>query len=88
MIDDGIHLLELLLVNVTISPSFALCLVDLSPSNTVELIRLTIMLLLFVSLFHHLCLDLRSLSTYTVHDLLSFGTEVGLRPFKAEVERW
>lgn len=86
MASNGIHIFELLLVDITVSPRLALRLIDLSTSNLVELIGHTVLLFLLASLFQHLGLDFSGLISYAIHDLLSLYAEIRFRPLEAEVE--
>lgn len=86
MSSDGIHLLELLLVNITVSARPALGLRNLPTTETVELVCLAIFVFLFGPLFYHLRFNLHSFFPYAVHDFLRLNTEVRFWALKAKIE--
>lgn len=86
MSSNGIHLFELLLMNIAISSRLALRLSNLPTTNTVELVRLAIFVFLFASLFYHLRFNLCSFFPYAIHDFLCLDTEVRLWALEAKVE--
>ena len=81
---NGVHLLEFLLVDITISPRFPLGFCKFSTTNTEELVGFIIFLILLGALLQQSCLDSSCFLAHVLHDFVGFFAEVGFWTMEAE----
>lgn len=86
MPSNRVHLLKLLHVHITISPSFAPGLSHLPSSTTIQILSLSIFPCLSITLSYHLRFDASGFLTHTVHNLLRLHTEIRVRTEKLKVK--